>query len=402
MTTERSLPQTPELPQAVEMPHPEAGSKDLPRESADDTSMTFALFLHLLWDGRKRILLTGLAALLLATIYGFLLPFTYTAAASLVPPGSNGGASSAMAMMGQLSSIAPSGLLGGKNQADMYVGILKSQSISHAMIERFDLKKLYKVKKESDAAKALMAQSIFEVDPKSSIIVIQVTDHSPKMACDLANGYVQALQDKSAQLALTESSQRRLFYEQRLAKEKDDLANAEVEFKKDQEKSGLISPVGQTASEIQSLSQIRSQISSRQVRLSALLLEDTEENPDVQRARQEIASLQAQAARMESGKSGGQYGQFSTAQVPAAALEYVRAAREVKYHEVLFESIAKQYEAARLDEAKDTHVQVLDPATVPDTKSGPHRSIIMGIGLILGLMGGSVWVLFQAARRQAL
>ncbi|AEU39153.1 GumC family protein [Granulicella mallensis] len=367
--------------------------------------MTFSNFIDILWQNRKAILLSGASVFVLATILAFVLPFTYTASATFLPPGTNTGGSSAIAMMGQLSALGGGGgassLLGGKSQADLFVGLLKSHSVSHALIQRFDLKKVYKVKKESDAAKALTAHSNFEADSKSSIIQIEVTDKSPQRASDLANGYLEALQDASANLALTESSQRRLFYEQRLAKERDDLANAEVELKQDQEKSGLIAPAGQTASELQTLAQLRSQVSEREVRLASLQYYESEDNPDVLRLRQEIASLKEHVAQLENGQNKGQFGSFSTAQVPEMQLEYIRKARDVKYHEVLFESIAKQYEAARLDEAKDTPLQIIDKATVPDTKSGPHRGIIMLIGLILGLMAGTVWVLFRVAQQQA-
>jgi tyrosine-protein kinase Etk/Wzc len=381
----------------------ETGQDSLPGATAISTPMTFGLFIDILWRGRKTIFLGGVSAFVLATILAFVLPFTYTATATFLPPGTNTGGSSAGAIMGQLSGLGgASSLLGGKSQADLFVGLLKSQSVAHALIQRFDLKNVYKIKKESGAAKVLTSNSLFDADSKSSIIKIEVTDKSPQRACDLANGYLQALQDASANLALTESSQRRLFYEQRLAKERDDLANAEVELKQDQEKSGLIAPAGQTASELQSLAQLRTQVSEREVNLASLQYYESEDNPDILRLRQEIGSLKAHIAQLENGKDSGQFGSFSTAQVPALQLEYIRKARDVKYHEVLFESIAKQYEAARLDEAKDTPLQIIDKATVPDTKSGPHRGIIMLMGLFMGLMAGAGWVLFRAARHQAL
>ena len=368
----------------------------------DGDSISLAALLEIVKRGRRTILRSGLVTLALATILAFVLPFTYTATASFVPPGSNSSMSSAAALMGQLSSLGgASGLLGGKSQGDLYAGILKSHTIARAMVERFHLKNAYHVKKESQAEKILASKSLFEIGVKDSIVTINVTDNSPERARDLAQGYLQALQAASANLALTESSQRRLFYEQRLAKEKDDLANAEVALKQQEEKSGLIAPAGQTASNIQALAQIQSQITERQTRLAALLHDETEENPDVLRAREEINSLQAQAAQMERGAVAGHFGRFSTAQVPEAALEYIRKARDVKYHETVFEILAKQYEAARLDEAKDAPLQVLDQPTVPDTKSGPPRSIIMAIGLIFGLLLGSAWVIMHSARVQS-
>jgi tyrosine-protein kinase Etk/Wzc len=129
---------------------------------------------------------------------------------------------------------------------------------------------------------------------------------------------------------------------------------------------------------------------------------DSDENPDVLRKRSEIGILQAKLEQMQTGNEKEPFGKFSAAQVPGMELEYIRKARDVKYHETLFEIIAKQYEAARLDEAKDSPLQVLDHPTVPDMKSGPHRSIIMGLGLLVGLLGGTVRALIQYARQEAL
>jgi len=361
------------------------------------TALSVHVVLAVLWLSRRTILATGAVTFGLATLLAFLLPFNFTASASFVPPGSST-ESSAAALMGQLSSFGGmGGMLENKNRGDLYVAILKSRTIAQQMVQRFHLMQVYGVKKESLAEKKLASRSLFSIGTKDPVVTIAVTDHSPQRARDLAAGYLQALQETSANLSLTESSQRRLFYEQRLAREKDELANAEVALKQVEEKTGLVAPAGQTASNIQALAQIQAQITSQQARLAALLHDETDENPEVLRARSEIASLQAKAAEMESGSEQG-FGRLSTAQVPETELEYIRKARDVKYHEALFDIIAKQYEAARLDEARDAPLQVLDQPVVPDTKSGPPRSIIMAAGLLFGLLGSSAWAVFRASR----
>ncbi len=346
--------------------------------------------------GRKKIALTSALAFLAAVVLAFLLPAQYTSTASLIPPSTTGG-SSAAALMGQLSALGAGGLLGGatKSSGDLYLGLLKSRFIAQYMVNHFDLLHVYGEKKNSAAEKQLAKHSDFAVGTKDSIITISVTDRNPGRARDLAQGYLDALSTLTSGLALTESSQRRLFYEQRLAHEKDDLANAEVALKQIQEKSGLIAPAGQTAAEIQSIAQLRAQVGGREVQLAALLHDETEENPDVIRLRREIADLQGQLGRLENG-SGRGVGNIATDRVPELALEYIRKERDVKYHETLFEIIAKQYEAARLDEARDTPLQVLDHPLLPDTRSGPSRLGIMLGGLLLGVLLGVVWVLVKS------
>jgi uncharacterized protein involved in exopolysaccharide biosynthesis len=192
-----------------------------------------------------------------------------------------------------------------------------------------------------------------------------------------------------------------LFFGQQLEKEKDNLENAEVEQKKSEEQSGLIAPSGQTESEIRTIADTQAQIALRQVQLAALHQSATEQNPDVIRLESEIDDLRNQLARLQSGSGHGTIAPIPTSKVPELQLDYVRKEREVKYHEALFDMLSKQYEAARLDEAREaTVVQVLDPASYPDSKSSPKRALIMLGGLLLGLIMGSVWVLACGPLRQ--
>ena len=221
-----------------------------------------------------------------------------------------------------------------------------------------------------------------------------MTAESAKLAHDLANGYMDALRETNGRLALSQSSQRRVFFGQQLAREKDDLEDAEVELKKTEEKSGLIAPNGQTEAEIRTIAETQAQIAVREVQLAALRDSATDQNPYVIRLRSEIGDLQGQLSRLQNGSGSKSTATIPTSRVPELQLEYVRKEREVKYHEALFEMLSRQYEAARLDEARDAPVlQVLDPATYPDTKSWPKRSYFMLGGLLLGFIAGCAWVL---------
>jgi uncharacterized protein involved in exopolysaccharide biosynthesis len=212
---------------------------------------------------------------------------------------------------------------------------------------------------------------------------------------------MDALRETNGRLALSQSSQRRLFFGQQLAKEKDDLEDAEVDLMKTEEQSGLIAPTGQTTVEIETLAQTQAQIAVRQVQLAALRDSATEQNPEVIRLRSEIGDLQGQLARLQNGSGKLSAAAIPTSKVPELQLEYVRKEREVKYHEALFEMLSRQYEAARLDEARDAPVlQVLDPASYPDTKSAPKRSYYMLGGLVFGFISGCVWVLLREPMRE--
>lgn len=367
------------------------------RSSGEDMQpITLDLILRTLQRGRRFILLFTLVTFLLAVVLSLLLPRTYTSSATFIPPGA--GASNLGSLAGQISSIGAGALLGGgKSQGDLYVGILKSRSVLKLMVDRFHLESYYKVKTESAAESSLLKNSLFDVNNKDAIVTVSVVARDPTMARDLADGFLLALGQTNAHLALSESSARRAFYEGRLEQEKEALADSEVALQKSEKQSGLIAPAGQTATQIQTLASLQSQISSRQVQLASLLHNETEDNTDVVQLREQIAALQGQAHQLESGRSSDGFGRFSSAQVPELETEYIRRSRDVKYHETLFGIISKQYEAARIDEARDEPLQVLDHADLPDSPSGPRRKLIMFVGLLAGLALSTAWVLSREA-----
>lgn len=354
----------------------------------------------LLLRGKKIILRFMLVTVALMAVLAFLvLKPTYTAEAVFLPPQSSPG-SGISQLASQLGSLGAIGALGGlKSPGDLYVGILGSRTILDSLIKQFDLQKVYKTKRLSDTEKVLRSNSKF-VSGKDTLITIMVEDHDPKRAADLANGYLDALHAQNGRLALTEAAQRRFFFEEQLQREKNALADAEVQLKTTQEQTGLIAPVGQAQAEIEAIAELRAQIASREVTLSSLKQAATDQNPQVVRLQTEIAGLQNQLQRLQNDNQKSQPGnvQQPTAKVPQLALEYVRRQREVKYHEVLFELIAKQYEAARLDESRESPLlQIVDQATIPDKKSGPPRMLLLLGAAFLGAFLGAIWVLLRRA-----
>jgi tyrosine-protein kinase Etk/Wzc len=348
---------------------------------------------------KKKILQIMLVVVLFTAVvvYGLVKPW-FTAQATFLPP-QNAPGSRLSQLASQLGPLGAVGALGGlKSPGDAYIGILGSRTIADAMVEKFDLQKVYNAKKLSTAEKMLKANSTF-LSGKDTLITIAVKDNDPKRAADLANGYLDFLREQNGKLALSESSQRRLFFEQQLELEKNKLADAEVELRRAEEKTGIIAPYSQAQVEIEADAETRAQIASREVELASLRQVATDQNPAVARLQSEIAGLQQHLKQLQNDqkRQSGSV-QLPTAKVPELALEYVRKEREVKYHEVLFQLLARQFETARLDESREAPLlQVVDRAVVPDTKSGPPRTLLLLAAAILGIFLGSIWVLFRNA-----
>jgi uncharacterized protein involved in exopolysaccharide biosynthesis len=231
------------------------------------------------------------------------------------------------------------------------------------------------------------------------MIHISVQDRDPRRAADLANGYVDQFRLQSQHLAITEASQRRLFFEQQLEQAKDNLANAEEAMKQTEQKTGVIQLDSQARALIESAASLRAEIAAKEVQIQGIRTYATGENSQVVQAQQELESMRAQLAKLggsEDSASGGLI--VPKGRVPEASLEYVRKLRDVKYNETIFEIIAHQFEAAKLDEARQgALIQVVDAAVSPERKSGPKRSLIV-IGLTgIGFFCSVLYVLLRAS-----
>lgn len=372
---------------------------DQPRAEEDELSL---LDLAVVLAKHKEIVL-GLpfAAAAVAALVSLLMTPIYTATARILPPQQSQSATAALlGNLGALTGIGPSSL-GIRNPADLYVGMLQSRTVADQLISRFDLQKLYKAKTLDDARKELKEKTSVRAG-RDGIITIQVEDTDPKRAAEMANAYVEELDKLTQSLAVTEAAQRRMFFEKQLKQAKDNLAEAEVELKKTQEQTGLIKLDEQGRAIIEAVANLRAQVAAKEVQLTAMRSFATERNPDYIRVQQELAGLRAQLLRLEKTNTAGGGDIFvPTGKVPESGLEYIRKLREVKYHETLFELLAKQFEVAKADEAKDAgFIQVVDKAVPPEKKSKPKRALIVIVsGLVAGLLAVVAAFLIEAMEK---
>lgn len=375
-----------------------------PPSIAQDNGIDLLDILLVLARDRLRIAIVTLVALCLGALISFvLLKPTFTATATILPPQRQ--QSSATALLGQLSSLTGlGGLEGGllKNPADIYVAMIMSRTSADALINRFHLQSVYKTKTMQDTRKAFKAHVTAKLT-KEGVIEIDVKDHDPRRASDLANGLVSGLYHLTSTLAITEAAQRRLFFYQQMQAEKAALATAEQDLKKTQEKTGLIQLSDQAAEIIRNVANLRAQIVSHQVELQAMRTYATDQNPDVARLQQQIDTMKKQLTTLENNQRQIQPGniQLPTVQLPQAGLEYASKVREVAFHTALFTLLSKEYEAARIDEAKSAPIiQVIDHAVPPDKKSGPPRVLLTIAAGLIGLIIACFWAFVSDTLRR--
>jgi uncharacterized protein involved in exopolysaccharide biosynthesis len=356
--------------------------------------------LTLLAHNKRLIALVAASALFVGAVISFLMPVRYSATTKIMTP-QQSPSSATMLMMSQLANSAGGGgalgaITGGlslRNPNDLYIGILNARPVADRLIERFGLEQDYRERNLTDTRK-ILARYTNITPERSGLIAISVTDRDRARSADLANAYTAELSDLMKSLALTDAGQRRVFYEEQLQHAKDDLVKAEFAFQQIQQKKGLVALDAQTKALIESMATLHGQIAAKQVEVQALHSYSTDRNPELQLAENELASLQAQASQLEQRSHSPNTAVAGLQDLAGEGIEYVSAEHELQYRQVLFDILLKQYDAAKLDEAKDAPlIQVVERAVPPEVKSEPHRARITLIFAFLGWLFACLYVI---------
>jgi tyrosine-protein kinase Etk/Wzc len=342
-------------------------TEQTPRERASQISWLRAA------SRRKKLLTSAiLTTLFCGAVLGVIIPNRFTATAVLLPPLPNGSISGA-ALMSQANTMsaiaAASGLM--KNPNDQQVSLLKSYTVESAVVQRFHLQSQYKQKFLSSACREFERHTKADSGIKDGLIRISVYDRDPRRAAELTNGWVEEYRKLVAALAVSEASDRRRFYEVQLATARADLANAEEALKETQQRTGVIDLEGQDRALLATAAGLRGEIAAKEVEITAMKQFASDRNPDLERAQEELASLQSQLGAMgvTNNRMSGDL-VVPKGNVSQAALEYARALREVKYRATIVDLLGRQYEGARVDEMRHgSLVEVVDPAHVPERPS---------------------------------
>lgn len=334
---------------------------------------------------QKRLVIGFTVAITTITIiYVLMLPDIYTARALIIP--NDDDRNSMATLLSQLSGLAAGGTVGSKSTGELYVTMLKSETIRDQIIDRFKLFEHYKAKFRGDAYKVLGNNSAISLGKNDGVITIEVDDRDPKLAADLTNAYVDELGKLAAGLNMIGASNNRLFLEKRIAETRADLIRAEEALKEFQSRNKSISVTEQAKASIDGVAQLRAQLAVQEVQLSTYRTQLSESSQEVKTAKATVANLRAQISRLE-GAGGERSSIPNVGNVPQLGQMYVRLMRDLKIQEAVLEMLSKQHEATKLNEVKDVApFQVLQKAKVPDRKSRPGRAKIVQLALLVSLL----------------
>jgi tyrosine-protein kinase Etk/Wzc len=328
------------------------------REGRDHVNLLDLL--RIVAENLRLLVIVPLLAGCVALGVSFLLTPMFTATTTFLPPQQQQSAAAMLLQsLGPLAAVGAS--LGAVNSADRYIAFIESRSVKDALIDRFDL--INRVQgKNREAARAALAAATKVQLSKKGLMTVEVTDPDPKIAAELANAYVDELTRFMGRLNVGEAHGRRAFFEQELKRAKDGLTAAETALRATGISESAIKANPNAA--VGGVAALMAQAAAKEVELNAMRGYLTEEAPQYKRAQNELRALRAQLAQYQRDDTGA----------PAGG-DYVAKFRNFKYYETLFELVAKQYEAARIDESRDgTVIQVVDRALPPDQKSSPKKA----------------------------
>jgi tyrosine-protein kinase Etk/Wzc len=361
----------------------------------------------------KLVIVLTLSAAIITAVYAFFLPNIYVTEAKILPPrGENWRVQAELARnFGGFVGLG-NDMFGGSQI--LYVELLKSNYLFDRIVKRFDLinryednlkNRLFKTigltsrdkrdkddefKKKIEAREDLKDMVSFSPDSRrkrksslspldiltqdSPLITITVRDKDTELAANIANAFIDELNNRLQELAVSDAAQRRLFFEKQVKQAREALLQSEEAMKEFQEKTGALKVEAQAGAVLEGIAKLRAEIAAKEVELSVMKTYSTLINPDLQKVSDTIKGLKTELSKLEQKGGSNPDPMITTGKMPSLSIDYARRLRELRYNESLFEAMAKQYEMAKIDEAKDpVSVQVIDKAEPLNRKVGPLR-----------------------------
>lgn len=368
---------------------------------------------RVIWAQRQLVYRATMLGAVLATAAAFLMAKRFESTIRLMPPDSP---SSSTAMLAVLSGKAGPGLggvagdlLGMKSSGDLFVGILQSRTVEDRLVDRFRLRKVYRVRLGQDARRKLAANTAISQDRKSGIITITVADRDPQRAAAMGQAYVEELNRLVTELSTSGAHRERVFLEERLKTVQQDLESAEKEFSQFASKNMAIDIKEQGRAMVEAAAKLQGELIAAQSELQGLRQIYTDNNVRVRSVQARIAELKQEIEKFGGkGETGAPYPPAAEAslypsikKLPLLGVNYADMYRRTKVQETVLEVLTQQYELAKVEEVRVTpSIKVLDPANVPEKKSFPPRLLIMALGTLLSCAFSIAWILACARWQQ--
>jgi len=360
-------------------------------------------YIKILINYRKMIIRNVFVSALAIAIISFVLPKTYTAITTILPPEDK----QSVNILSALSNSPLSNLIMNESTStsDLFVEILKSRSVFDNVLKR---EFFYKNKKEKKTLLQILKAKSLEkgrtkfsqkVNVKASpegIISVAVELNDPKLAADVANTMVSELDKINQEKSISRAKNSRIYIENQLKITEEKLKNASEDLVKFQKNYKAVSLEEQTKTAIEKAGELKGNILAKNVELGVSLQTMKPDNVVIVQLKKEIEELEKQYNYLQYGDSLDLQDQrefyIPFSEVPGVGLELAKLMREVKVQETVWELLNQQYFHAKIQEARDTPtIQVLDEAVPPELRTKPKRKLLVLVGSFLALILSIFW-----------
>ncbi len=369
------------------------------KDKAEKEKISLYTYLSILISYRRFIFLNFLGVCLAVAILSLFLPRWYTASTTILPPQRDGlGLGLASSLMGGISEFGVSTSLPFMaSPSDVIAAILKSRAVALEVLEKENLMETYKTKSKEEALGQLLSHTEVKVTSEG-IIFLSFEDKDRFKAAKVANRFVKELDRVNRETNISQAKNARIFIEERLARTKKDLTNAEENLRRFQEENKAVSLDEQMRASIEGAADLKAQMVAAEIELNVLRKTMSSSHPQIKALRSRINEIKKQLDIWEFGNQkeepeGKKILDVPFSQVPALSLELARLVREVRIQSAVFELLTNQYEQYKIQETRDTPtIQVLDKAMPPERRSKPQRAVLVGLAGILSLLVSVVFV----------
>lgn len=351
---------------------------------------------------RRKFIIAGITLVvsMVVAVISLFMEEEYKSRANLLPAEERGIGIDAFSAGG--ATGAASALLGREDQRfDRFYVLLRSRNINKQVVEEFDLIEVYETGDTDEpmnkAIQVLRDNTSFEGLEEGNFL-INTWDTDPQRAHDMAQFYIEKLNELNTEISVREASEYRQFVEQRYEQSLEDIDELRNQLKEMQQEYGLYDIETQLASYFDLIGEVTVNVLQSEVRLDLLDQSVSEHNKAYIRAMREFESLQRKLSEVYADDQRDNI-LLNINELPEAISEYLYLEQSLELQRQIQEFILPAYEQAKMEEIKAIpSVSVVDEPEVAPVKDRPRRSLIVILTFIstlllsvFGFIGELVW-----------
>lgn len=338
-----------------------------------DKEFTLRELFTLFWGNKILIAKIVGSFTILAIIISLILPKSYKATAVILPPSSQ---QLPLGALGALGQFGLGSILGGGEDADRFVAILKSQTLLEKVALKYNLQEKYGEEYFDKTLEALKDNMNVEIGEENQIIV-DLVDQDQEEVANMVNYVVQCLDSLNIIYSIDKAKNNRQFISSRLEIVLDSLLWLEKAIGDFMKEEGVLSFSDQVKEGISAAAALKTQILAKEINLAVAQKNVSADNPQIRKLILEIASLKSKYQEFYTGSPGDNLFPGLN-DVPELGLKFTRLQRQSEYYIKVLEFLAPQFEQAKIEEAKEIPTfQVLDYGKRPERKHKPKRAAIV-------------------------